>query len=120
MDLPGGFEIEVAGKDVVEDGVDPRQDDGIGFHPFKVGGVMPAGDDVAFGIGGLALEVQWGIAVLLVWFVLLIRVLGTYPCTFMSAAYDKHHRLNSGTTPPSKAACGGIPLALTIASPTDS
>ena len=47
--LPSHFEIKMAGKDVVEGMVEIRQNDGKGFHPFKVGGVMAAGDDVTFG-----------------------------------------------------------------------
>ena len=68
VSLPGGFEIKMAGKGVVEDVVEPRQGDRKGFHPFKVGGVMPAGDDIASGIGGLALENQWRVAVWLTGF----------------------------------------------------
>ena len=68
VSLPGGFEIKMAGEDVLEDVVELRQNDGKGFHPFKVGGVVAAGDDIASGIGGLAVEDQWGIAVWLAWF----------------------------------------------------
>ena len=52
VSLPGGFEIKMAGEDVLEDVVELRQNDGKGFHPFKVGGVVAAGDDIAFGIAG--------------------------------------------------------------------
>ena len=68
MGLPGGFEIKMAGEDVVEVVVEPRQDDGIDFHPFEVGGVVATGDDIASGIGGLAVEGQWRIAVWLTGF----------------------------------------------------
>ena len=68
MGLPGSFEIKMAGKGMVEGVVEPRQEDDMGFHPFKVGRVVAAGDDVASGIGGLAVEGQWGIAVWLAWF----------------------------------------------------
>ena len=63
MRHPGLVEIKVAGKGMVEGVVKPRQEDDMGFWPFEVGGVMPAGDDVAFGIGGLAVEGQGGMAV---------------------------------------------------------
>ena len=63
VSLPGHFEIKVAGKGMVEGVVEPRQEDDMGFWPFEVGGVVAPGDDIAFGIGGLAVEGQWGIAV---------------------------------------------------------
>ena len=65
MRHPGLIEIEVTGKGMVEGVVEPRQEDDMGFWPFEIGGVVTAGDDVAFGIGGLAVEGQWGIAVTL-------------------------------------------------------
>ena len=58
----------MAGEDVVEDVVEIRQDDGIGCHLFKVGRVVATGDDIASGIGGLAVEGQWRIAIRLAWF----------------------------------------------------
>ena len=68
MGLPGHFEIKMAGKGVIEVVVEPRHDDGIGFHPFKVGRVVAASDEIAFGIGGLAVDGQWGISVTLAGF----------------------------------------------------